>query len=72
MELIDVVIDKLNIRHFFDVVWSAQFEEYGKPHPAIFLSVAKQLNIEPKHCVVFDPFIKPKERLHIKSCCMAF
>jgi beta-phosphoglucomutase-like phosphatase (HAD superfamily) len=27
MELIDVVINKLNIRHFFDVVWSAQYEE---------------------------------------------
>lgn len=57
MELIDVVIDKLNIRHYFDVVWSAQYEEYGKPHPAIFLSVAKQLNIEPKHCVVFEDAI---------------
>lgn len=57
MELIDVVIDKLNIRHYFDVVWSAQYEEYGKPHPAIFLSVAKQLNIEPKNCVVFEDAI---------------
>jgi sugar-phosphatase len=57
MELIDVVIDKLNIRHYFDVVWSAQYEEYGKPNPAIFLSVAKQLNIEPKHCVVFEDAI---------------
>ena len=57
MELIDVVIDKLNIRHYFDVVWSAQYEEYGKPHPAIFLSVAKQSNIEPKHCVVFEDAI---------------
>jgi sugar-phosphatase len=57
MELIDVVINKLNIRDYFDLVWSAQYEEYGKPHPAIFLSVAKQLNIEPKHCVVFEDAI---------------
>jgi sugar-phosphatase len=57
MELIDVVIDKLNIRHYFDVVWSAQYEEYGKPNPAIFLSVAKQLNTEPKHCVVLEDAI---------------
>lgn len=57
MELIDVVIDKLNIRHYFDVVWSAQYEEYGKPHPAIFLSVAKKLNIDPKYCVVFEDAI---------------
>jgi sugar-phosphatase len=57
MELIDVVINKLNIRDYFDLIWSAQYEEYGKPHPAIFLSVAKQLNIEPKHCVVFEDAI---------------
>jgi sugar-phosphatase len=57
MELIEVVIDKLNIRHFFDMVWSAQYEKYGKPHPAIFLSVARELQVEPKHCVVFEDAI---------------
>lgn len=54
MELIDVVVDKLSIRHFFDLVWSAQYEAYGKPHPAIFLSVAQKLNVEPNHCVVIE------------------
>lgn len=57
MELIEVVIDKLNIRHFFDMVWSAQYEKYGKPHPAIFLSVSRKLQVEPKHCVVFEDAI---------------
>ncbi len=57
MELIEVVVDKLNIRHFFDLMWSAQCEEYGKPHPAIFLSVAQKLNISPKHCIVFEDAI---------------
>lgn len=57
MELIDVVVDKLNIRQYFDVIWSAQYEAYGKPHPAIFLSVAKQLEINPTNCLVFEDAI---------------
>ncbi len=57
MELIDVVVDKLNIRHYFDVIWSAQYEAYGKPHPGIFLSVAKQLEINPTNCLVFEDAI---------------
>jgi sugar-phosphatase len=57
MELIDVVVDKLKIRHYFDVIWSAQYEAYGKPHPGIFLSVAKQLEINPTNCLVFEDAI---------------
>jgi sugar-phosphatase len=57
MELIEVVIDKLNIREYFDVLWSAQYEDYGKPHPAIFLTVAQKLNISPKDCIVFEDAI---------------
>ncbi len=57
MELIDVVVDKLAIRHYFDLLWSAQFETYGKPHPVIFLSVAKQLGIEASNCLVFEDAI---------------
>jgi sugar-phosphatase len=57
MELIEVVINKLNIRDYFDVLWSAQYEDYGKPHPAIFLSVAQKLNISPKDCIVFEDAI---------------
>jgi|LauGreDrversion4_2_1035121.scaffolds.fasta_scaffold44588_3 sugar-phosphatase len=57
MELIDVVVDKLNIRQYFDVIWSAQYEAYGKPHPAIFLSVANKLQVQPHHCLVFEDAI---------------
>lgn len=57
MELIDVVVDKLAIRGYFDLLWSAQYETYGKPHPAIFLSVAKQLGVESTNCLVFEDAI---------------
>lgn len=57
MELIETVVDKLNIRHYFRLLWSAQYEPYGKPHPGIFLSVADKLNVRPQHCVVFEDAI---------------
>lgn len=57
MELIEVVVDKLNIRHYFELLWSAQYELYGKPHPAIFLSVANQLQVNPTNCLVFEDAI---------------
>lgn len=54
MSLIDAVVEKLGIRPYFDLLWSAQYEEYGKPHPAIFLSVARQLSVAPARCLVLE------------------
>ena len=54
MSLIDVVVDKLNIRHYFDLLVSAEFEPYGKPHPSVFLTTAKQLNVLSTECLVFE------------------
>lgn len=52
--LIDIVLQKLNITNYFKIIHSAQDEAYGKPHPGIFLTVAKLLNIEPESCLVFE------------------
>lgn len=57
MILIEAVVDKLEIRSYFDLLWSAQYEEYGKPHPAIFISVARQLNVPVQKCLVFEDAI---------------
>ncbi len=54
MSLIDVVVDKLNIRHYFDLLVSAEFEPYGKPHPSVFLTTANKLNVLPSECLVFE------------------
>ncbi len=54
MSLIDVVVDKLNIRQYFDLLVSAEFEPYGKPHPSVFLTTAKQLNVLPTECLIFE------------------
>ena len=57
MSLIDVVVDKLVIRKYFEVLWSAEFEPYGKPHPGIFITTAQKLNIAPTDCIVFEDSI---------------
>lgn len=57
MSLINVVVDKLNIRHYFDLLVSAEFEPYGKPHPSVFLTTAQKLNVLPTECLVFEDSI---------------
>ena len=52
--LINTVMDVLDIRHFFDYTHSAEIEEYGKPHPAVYLSVATFLNVPPTKCLVIE------------------
>ncbi|MEI6508107.1 MAG: hexitol phosphatase HxpB [Bacteroidota bacterium] len=57
MSLIEAVVDKLDIRNYFDVLWSAEFEPFGKPHPGIFITTAQKLNVEAKDCIVFEDSI---------------
>ena len=57
MSLIEVVVDKLHIRKYFDVLWSAEFEPFGKPHPGIFITTAQKLKVDPKDCIVFEDSI---------------
>jgi mannitol-1-/sugar-/sorbitol-6-/2-deoxyglucose-6-phosphatase len=52
--IIPVVLQKAGIAHLFDVISSAEFEERGKPHPAIYKNIAKKLNVEPCECIVFE------------------
>ncbi len=52
--LIETVLKALNIRERFDVVHSAEDEEYGKPHPAVYLTVAEKLGVDPLKCMVIE------------------
>ena len=50
---IDTLIDELGLRGYFDAIVSGE-EMPGKPDPALFLRVARQLDIPPEGCVVVE------------------
>lgn len=53
-KVIDAVVETLQIREHFDHIYSAQYEEHAKPHPGVFLSVAKHFKVRPRDCLVFE------------------
>lgn len=52
--LISSVLQALDIEVFFNEVCSAETEEYGKPHPAVFINCAKKMNIKPEECLIIE------------------
>lgn len=54
MLLITTVLEKLGIADQIDAVHSAHDEAYGKPHPAVYISTAETLGIQPAHCLAFE------------------
>jgi beta-phosphoglucomutase-like phosphatase (HAD superfamily) len=60
-KIIPVVLKKTGTERLFDSVSSADFEEKGKPHPAIYLNTAKKLKVKPKDCAVIEDSEKGME-----------
>jgi len=54
MELIDVVVNKLQIGHFIHARTSAEHLAYGKPHPQVYLDCAAALGVAPVECLCFE------------------
>jgi len=54
MTIIDAATKKLGIREYFDEIYSAEFEEHGKPHPGVYLTAAKMLDVAPEYCLAFE------------------
>jgi HAD superfamily hydrolase (TIGR01509 family) len=53
-KIIDAVVDKLNVRDFFEHTYSAKNETHGKPHPGVFITTASLLDVPPQRCLVFE------------------
>lgn len=49
-----VVLEKLQVRDLFDTVHSSEFETQRKPHPAVYLTSAKNMGISPEHCIAIE------------------
>ena len=52
--LIPVILEKLDIAHYFHAVSSSEYEIQGKPDPAVYLSTVKKLNVEPSACIAIE------------------
>ncbi|GHT08075.1 phosphatase [Bacteroidia bacterium] len=53
-EKLEVVFKTLPLLPYFDTVVSADRITKGKPDPMCYLLAAKDLDISPKHCIVFE------------------
>ena len=54
MGLIKSFVGKMGIESRMEVLRSGEHEEYGKPHPAVFQSTARDLGVAPKECFVIE------------------
>lgn len=54
MQLIEVVIEKLQMQQYLHAVESAQDLEYGKPNPQVYLNCASALKSRPQECICFE------------------
>ena len=54
LHLIELALTKFNISHRFDFYHSADLEEFNKPHPAVYLTVAKKLNVSIENCLIME------------------
>ncbi len=52
--LIKTFLDKFNLASMFDVIYSAESEEFGKPHPGVYIKTAKLLDTHPASCLAFE------------------
>ena len=54
LALIERSLAHFGIRDQFATVSSAEFESFGKPHPAVFLTAAASVGAAPTSCLVFE------------------
>lgn len=52
--LINAILETLDIASYFDAISSAEFEEFGKPHPAVYITTARKLGVDPSKCLVIE------------------
>ena len=54
IRVIDATLKVLELSDFFELTHSAEFEENGKPDPAVYLTTADKMKVDPKDCVAIE------------------
>ncbi|HUY86349.1 MAG TPA: hexitol phosphatase HxpB [Acidimicrobiales bacterium] len=54
MDLIDAALDRIGLSSKITVRHSAELEEYGKPHPACYLTTASKIGVDPQYCLALE------------------
>lgn len=52
--VIEAVLARLGLSSAFEVIHSAEEEERGKPDPAVYLTTARKLGVDPADCVAIE------------------
>jgi sugar-phosphatase len=52
--LIRAVTEAFGLADKFDCVYSAEEEEYGKPHPGVYITTARRLGVAPSTCLAVE------------------
>lgn len=52
--LIEAVVEKLALEDYLELTHSGIHETRGKPDPAVFLTTARKLGVQPQRCLVFE------------------
>lgn len=52
--LIETVLDRFGLKDTFAATCSAEREPLGKPHPGVYLTAARALDVDPRRCVAIE------------------
>ena len=53
-EFIELILNKLGVIEYFEVIISGEDVQKSKPAPDIFQKAAEALNVEPSNCLVIE------------------
>ena len=51
---VEMVMNKVGLMDYFDVVITAEDVKKGKPDPEVFTTAAQRLSVKPSECIVFE------------------
>lgn len=72
MIFIETVLEKFGVKDYFDILHSGEFEKFGKPDPAIYLTTLEKLDVKPEEAITFEDSLSGvKAARNAKVTCFA-